>query len=58
MNKFRKLKYKGQNAAEKFQTTDIKKKKKEVKAVESGGKDTGTDVQRQIYSNTEAAGDR
>lgn len=44
MNKFRKLKYKGQNAAEKFQTTDIKKKKKEVKAVESGGKDTGTDV--------------
>lgn len=44
MNKFRKLKYKGQ--AEKSQTTDIKKmsKKKEVKAVESGGKDTGTDV--------------
>ena len=45
MNKFIKLKYKGQNAAEKSQTTDKKmSKKKEVKAVESGGKDTGTDV--------------
>ncbi len=43
MNKFRKLKYKGQ--AEKSQTTDKKmSKKKEVKAVESGSKDTGTDV--------------